>query len=136
MKPPVFLTGATGFLGMEVMARLLERGDREVLALVRAPDQVAAQERLDGVLAKLWRDPSPYVERVRAVFDVYDNMNLVLAAELLRDLSSLLLVAYTVEAARLDPSNLGVQINPDVLKIIAEVLGGGTIQPAATRITL
>ena len=36
VKPPVFLTGATGFLGMEVIARLLERGDREVLALVRA----------------------------------------------------------------------------------------------------
>ena len=34
MKPAVFLTGATGFLGMEVLARLLEAGDREVLALV------------------------------------------------------------------------------------------------------
>ena len=42
MAPPVFLTGATGFLGMEVLARLLERGDREVLALVRAPDRAAA----------------------------------------------------------------------------------------------
>jgi long-chain acyl-CoA synthetase len=67
VKPPVFLTGATGFLGMEVMARLLEKGDREVLALVRAPDTVAAQERLDGVLAKLWRDPSPYRGLARAV---------------------------------------------------------------------
>jgi long-chain acyl-CoA synthetase len=67
VKPPVFLTGATGFLGMEVMARLLERGDREVLALVRAADQTSAQERLDGVLAKLWRDPSPYRGRARAV---------------------------------------------------------------------
>jgi thioester reductase-like protein len=67
MKPPVFLTGGTGFLGMEVIARLLERGDREVLALVRASDQAAADERLDGVLAKLWRDPSPYRERARAV---------------------------------------------------------------------
>ena len=38
MKPAVFLTGATGFLGMEVLARLLEAGDREVLALVRAAD--------------------------------------------------------------------------------------------------
>ncbi len=27
MKPPVFLTGATGFLGMEVLARLVDRGD-------------------------------------------------------------------------------------------------------------
>jgi long-chain acyl-CoA synthetase len=67
LKPPVFLTGGTGFLGMEVIARLLERGDREVLALVRAPDQAAAEERLDGVLAKLWRDPSPYRGRARAV---------------------------------------------------------------------
>jgi thioester reductase-like protein len=55
----VFLTGATGFLGMEVMARLLERGD-DVIALVRAPDDAAAQERLQGVMAKLWRDPSAY----------------------------------------------------------------------------
>ena len=67
MKSPVFLTGATGFLGMEVMARLLEKGDREVIALVRAADDVAAQERLDDVLAKLWRDPSPYRDRARAV---------------------------------------------------------------------
>ena len=51
MKPAVFLTGATGFLGMEVLARLLERGDREVLALVRAPTTTPrAEARLDGVL--------------------------------------------------------------------------------------
>jgi thioester reductase-like protein len=67
MKPPVFLTGATGFLGMEVLARLLERGDREVLALVRAGDRAAADERIDGVLRMLWRDPSPYRDRVRPV---------------------------------------------------------------------
>ena len=65
VKPPVFLTGATGFLGMEVMARLLERGDREVIALVRAPDDAAAQERLDGILAKLWARPVA-VSRARA----------------------------------------------------------------------
>ena len=67
MRPPVFLTGATGFLGMEVLARLLERGERDVLALVRAPDRAGADQRLDGVLRKLWRDPSPYHGRVRAV---------------------------------------------------------------------
>ncbi len=53
MRPPVFMTGATGFLGMEVLARLLEAGDREVVALVRAADGPAAEERLDGMLAKL-----------------------------------------------------------------------------------
>jgi thioester reductase-like protein len=67
MKPPVFLTGATGFLGMEVLARLLEAGDRDVVALVRARDADGARERIDGVLAKLWRDPSPYRDRVHAV---------------------------------------------------------------------
>ena len=67
MKPPVFLTGATGFLGMEVLARLLDQGEREVFALVRARDAGAARERIDGVLAQLWNDPSPYRERVRPV---------------------------------------------------------------------
>ena len=67
MKNPVFLTGATGFLGMEVLARLVEKGDRDVVALVRAADSEAATERLHGVMAKLWRDPSPYYDRVRAV---------------------------------------------------------------------
>jgi thioester reductase-like protein len=63
-QPPVLLTGATGFLGMEVLARLLERGEREVVCLVRGDDAAA---RLDGVLATLWDDPAPYRDRVRAV---------------------------------------------------------------------
>ena len=67
MKNPVFLTGATGFLGMEVLARLMENGDRDVFCLVRAADSAAAQERLQGVMGKLWRDPSPYFSRVHAV---------------------------------------------------------------------
>jgi nucleoside-diphosphate-sugar epimerase len=67
MKPTVFLTGATGFLGMEVLARLLEEGDREVLALIRASDDAAAEARLDDVLLKLWDDPSPFRSRVHAV---------------------------------------------------------------------
>ena len=50
MAPPVFLTGATGFLGMEVLARLLEAGDRDVYALVRASGDTGADERLEDVL--------------------------------------------------------------------------------------
>jgi thioester reductase-like protein len=46
----VLITGATGFLGMELMARLLEGGDRRVWALVRAPSQKAATERLRATL--------------------------------------------------------------------------------------
>jgi thioester reductase-like protein len=41
----VLLTGATGFVGKEIMDRLLSRGQR-VYALVRARDDAAAAERL------------------------------------------------------------------------------------------
>ena len=46
-SPPVpegalLLTGATGFVGMEVLARLLERCDRHVVALMRAEDDERA----------------------------------------------------------------------------------------------
>jgi long-chain acyl-CoA synthetase len=42
----VLVTGATGFLGQELLARFLERDDRHVHALVRAPDDEAAAARL------------------------------------------------------------------------------------------
>ena len=67
MSGRVLLTGATGFLGMEVLARLLERTDREMLCLVRAADSAAAEQRLDDVFAKLYRDGSPHRARVRAL---------------------------------------------------------------------
>jgi nucleoside-diphosphate-sugar epimerase len=63
----ILLTGATGFLGMEVLARLLERTDDEVVCLVRAPDAAAGEQRLDDVLGKLYTDPSPYRARVHAL---------------------------------------------------------------------
>ncbi len=46
----VFLTGATGFVGMEVLVRYLERGSRPVTCLVRAESDVAARTRLDAIL--------------------------------------------------------------------------------------
>jgi GDP-D-mannose dehydratase len=42
----VLLTGATGFVGGEVLTRFLEQDGRRVYALVRAKDDVAAAERL------------------------------------------------------------------------------------------
>lgn len=64
----ILLTGATGFLGMELLVRLLERTDHEVVALVRAADDAAAQERLDGVLATLLPPgDQPRPGRARAV---------------------------------------------------------------------
>src|SRR3954471_16781671 len=42
----VFITGATGCVGREVLTRYLERSDRTVYALVRGDDAEAADERL------------------------------------------------------------------------------------------
>jgi thioester reductase-like protein len=67
MTGPIFLTGATGFLGMEVLVRLLERSDREVIALIRAADQEDADVRLDKVLHTLYRNPGQHRAQVRAV---------------------------------------------------------------------
>lgn len=68
MSRTVLLTGATGFLGMEVLVRLLEREDVEVLALVRGGDDEETKGRLEGVLRTLYEEPSPEVcKRVRAV---------------------------------------------------------------------
>jgi thioester reductase-like protein len=44
----VLLTGATGFVGREVLSRFLARGDHDVYALVRADDDRSAAERLPG----------------------------------------------------------------------------------------
>jgi thioester reductase-like protein len=64
----VLLTGATGFVGMELLARYLERTDRRVVAIVRAGDDAAARERIDAVLANLLGDRAGrYAERVCAV---------------------------------------------------------------------
>jgi thioester reductase-like protein len=53
----VLVTGATGFLGMEVLARLLETPDTEIVALVRAADREQAARRIDTVLAQLYDAP-------------------------------------------------------------------------------
>jgi thioester reductase-like protein len=42
----VLLTGATGFVGREILSRFLERDDRRVFTLVRAEDDAAAARRL------------------------------------------------------------------------------------------
>jgi thioester reductase-like protein len=50
----VLLTGGTGFVGMEVLARYLERGDRRVVCLVRAEDDTAARARVDATMRNLF----------------------------------------------------------------------------------
>lgn len=56
MSGEVLLTGATGFVGMELLARYLERSDRRIVALVRARSHEAARARIDDVLDNLYGD--------------------------------------------------------------------------------
>ncbi len=64
----VLLTGATGFVGMELLARYLERSDRRVVTLVRATDDEAARTRIDGVLTNLFGSQGRlYARRIEAV---------------------------------------------------------------------
>ncbi len=67
MSDTVLLTGATGFLGMELLARLIERADNEVVCLIRAPSASAASERLASVIARLYDEPPEAAGRVRAI---------------------------------------------------------------------
>ncbi len=54
----VLVTGATGFVGMELLARYLERSERPVYALVRAKDQAGAVERIEKTLFALFGEGS------------------------------------------------------------------------------
>lgn len=63
----MLLTGATGFLGMELLARLLLRTERPVHALVRAADDGEARSRLHAAAGAVVPDPHRYAHRLLAV---------------------------------------------------------------------
>jgi nucleoside-diphosphate-sugar epimerase len=62
----IFLTGATGLVGSELLRRYAAQGDR-VYALMRAPSATALEERCTAVLADLGLDPgeAPTITPVR-----------------------------------------------------------------------
>jgi thioester reductase-like protein len=62
----ILLTGATGFLGMDALARLIERGDT-VAVLVRAQEDDGALARLEQALASLYDERPAAAARIRAV---------------------------------------------------------------------
>jgi thioester reductase-like protein len=63
----ILLTGVTGFLGMETLARLIDRGEESIVVLVRAEDDDGAQRRLEQVLARLYEEPEAIADRVQLV---------------------------------------------------------------------
>jgi thioester reductase-like protein len=63
----VLLTGATGFLGMELLVRYLRHSDRTVHAIVRADDDAHASRRLRDTLDAALGPAHPFGDRVRAL---------------------------------------------------------------------
>jgi thioester reductase-like protein len=61
------LTGGTGFLGGEVLVRLLERDDRPVYVLVRADSDERASARLNALVESLVGSAPSWSDRVIAV---------------------------------------------------------------------
>lgn len=66
-KGDLLLTGGTGFVGMEILARFLERSDRRIQVLVRAGGEEEAAERLRSTAGSLFERPDAYAERLVAV---------------------------------------------------------------------
>ena len=67
MKDAVLLTGVTGFVGMEILARYLERTERPVVATVRGADEEEARVRLRATVECLFGDPDAYADRLVAL---------------------------------------------------------------------
>lgn len=63
----LLLTGATGFLGTELLARYLQETDREIFAVVRADDDAHAQDRIHDTLESAFGTAAPFRGRVRAL---------------------------------------------------------------------
>jgi long-chain acyl-CoA synthetase len=63
----LLLTGATGFVGMELLERFLERTERPVYALVRGGDEREARGRLREVAGCLFGDPDAHADRLHPV---------------------------------------------------------------------
>jgi long-chain acyl-CoA synthetase len=64
----LLLTGATGFVGMEVLGRYLEQSNRRIITPVRASDDAAATERIRATLRGLFGVRARrYERRVQAI---------------------------------------------------------------------
>jgi thioester reductase-like protein len=104
MTGEVLLTGGTGFVGMEVLARYLERSDRRLITIIRAADDSAARKRLDSVLTNMFGTRAEqHRDRVEAVAGELTASRLGLArsryAELAERVSTIVHSAASVSFA-------------------------------------
>jgi len=88
MSGELLLTGATGFVGMEVLGRYLERSERRIIVPVRASDDAAAAERVGSALRELFGTRARrYEPRVHALAADLLEPNLGLPAKRWRELA-------------------------------------------------
>ncbi len=131
----VLLTGATGFVGMELLVRLLERTDREVIALVRAEDDEAAAARIDELLKTLIApaDRRALRQRVRGVaadierpgLGLSSNMRDTLTASIGAVVHCAASISYTLELA--DARRINVGGTREVLRLAREARERGAL---------
>lgn len=123
------MTGATGFVGMELLARYLERTDRTVFALVRGASDEEAQERLDDTVSRVLPDPAAVAGRALAVrgdvmqrgLGIEPRRRVELAAEVGEIIHSAASVSF---ALPLDESRaINVRGTENVLDFAADVNG-------------
>ena len=133
---PVLLTGATGFVGMEVLVRLLERGDRDVVTIVRADDDREAEERMGGVLNTLFApdDVEAVRGRVRAVAGDLETRGLGLAAatrdRLTREISAVAHCAASISFTQPleDARRINVTGTHAVMQLASEAYANGALE--------
>ncbi len=130
----LFLTGATGFVGMEVLARYLEREDRPITCLVRAASDAAARDRLDAVLDGLVEGGAArFRDRVEAVAGELTSPGLGLSGEtrarLAREVSTIIHAAASVsfDLPIEDARAINVEGTRRMLELAREVSAGGAL---------
>jgi len=134
-KRPILLTGATGFVGMELLVRLLEQTDRDVVALVRAADDGAARLRIDALLALLVEPGrrDRYRSRVQAVAADLEQPRLGLDATTRATLAASIgavvhcaaSVSFTLELEH--ARRINVEGTREILALAREAYDGGTL---------
>jgi thioester reductase-like protein len=130
----ILLTGATGFLGMDALARLIERDRDEVVVLVRASDDRAARARLEGVLSRLYDRLPAGAARVRAVRGDLLEPGLGLSADerarLMASVDRIVHCAASIsfELPLADARAINVRGVERVIELAREIAAGGTLR--------
>jgi long-chain acyl-CoA synthetase len=132
---PVLLTGATGFVGMELLVRLLEQTDRDIVALVRAADDAAAEGRIDELFETLIApaDRRGYRGRVHAVAADLESPGLGLSERTRDGLTASIgaivhcaaSVSFTLELE--DARRINVEGTREILRLAAEARDYGAL---------